>query len=146
MRFSPPPRGSFPSHYLSARKVHTWRRSGKGKRTGRSSDPAFKHSRPTSTHPAMPTMSHHGKSTVCHRKRALTTNPTLLALEGVLCGISQSPYFLQVRKSLLYTLLPEQQILSLFSVLPRNFEKRILAFSSFKGIECTVPEEIAHAC
>lgn len=51
-----------------------------------------------------------------------------------------------MRESLLFTLLPEQQILSLFSVHSRNFEKRILASSSFKGIEWTVPEETAHAC
>lgn len=55
----------------------------KRERTGRSSDPAFKHSHPTSAHPAMPTTSSCKKYIQCATKKCvLTTDRTEHTLMG----------------------------------------------------------------
>lgn len=96
----------------------------KSERTGRSSDPAFKHPHPNSPHPPMPTsllphpVCHNRPMCINHRSYWTHTDGT----GWVLSVISQNVCFLKVSKNIWSLLMPEQQTLRLFPNHSRNFE------------------------
>lgn len=126
--FLPFQQGSFPSRYLFSRKVHTWRRSEKGK--GQWEVQILPLNTPI---PPMPAVSSHGKHIQCATKNTYINHRSYWThTDGTgwfFSTVSQSAYFLKVSKNLWFPPMPEQQLSRLFSVHPRNLEKSILASS-----------------